>query len=52
MTKGQLARNDAGAGLNARAAGDVRETYLRQIVTAAGDGAVAAMSAYHYLETL
>ncbi|NLM70249.1 MAG: thioredoxin-disulfide reductase [Firmicutes bacterium] len=34
------------------AAGDVRETYLRQIVTAAGDGAVAAMSAYHYLETL
>ncbi|HHT36969.1 MAG: thioredoxin-disulfide reductase [Candidatus Wallacebacter cryptica] len=34
------------------AIGDVRETYLRQIVTAAGDGALAAMSAYHYLETL
>ena len=34
------------------AAGDVREAALRQIVTAAGDGAVAAMSAYHYLESL
>ncbi|MDR1308774.1 MAG: FAD-dependent oxidoreductase [Deltaproteobacteria bacterium] len=32
------------------AAGDVRDTDLRQIVTAAGDGALAAMNAYHYLE--
>ncbi|HBG01922.1 MAG TPA: thioredoxin-disulfide reductase, partial [Firmicutes bacterium] len=34
------------------AAGDVRTTPLRQIVSAAGDGAVAAMYAYEYLETL
>ncbi|NMB02235.1 MAG: thioredoxin-disulfide reductase [Firmicutes bacterium] len=34
------------------AAGDVRTTPLRQVVSAASDGAVAAMSAYHYLETL
>lgn len=33
------------------AAGDVRDTPLRQVVTAASDGAIAAMSAYHYLET-
>lgn len=32
------------------AAGDVRKTHLRQIVTAASDGALAAMAAYHYLE--
>ncbi len=31
------------------AAGDVRSTSLRQVVTAAGDGARAAMSAYAYL---
>lgn len=31
------------------AAGDVRNTVLRQVVTAAADGAVAAMSAYRYL---
>lgn len=31
------------------AAGDVRTTVLRQVITAASDGAVAAMSAYHYL---
>ncbi len=30
-------------------AGDVRETKLRQMITAAGDGARAAMSAYAYL---
>ena len=30
-------------------AGDVRDTPLRQVVTAAADGAVAAMSSYHYL---
>ena len=29
------------------AAGDVRDTPLRQVITAAGDGARAAMSAYH-----
>lgn len=34
------------------AVGDVRNTNLRQIVTAAGDGALAAMSAYYYLESL
>jgi thioredoxin reductase (NADPH) len=32
------------------AAGDVRDTPLRQIVTAAGDGALAAMNVYRYLE--
>lgn len=31
------------------AAGDVRDTALRQVVTAAGDGARAAMSAYAYI---
>jgi thioredoxin reductase (NADPH) len=31
------------------AAGDVREKFLRQVVTAAGDGATAAMSAYEYI---
>lgn len=31
------------------AAGDVRDKYLRQVVTAAGDGAVAAMAAYSYI---
>lgn len=34
------------------AAGDVRTTALRQVITAASDGAVAAMSAYRYLESL
>ena len=33
------------------AAGDVRDTPLRQVVTAAGDGALAAMSAYHWITT-
>lgn len=31
------------------AAGDVRHTPLRQVVTAAGDGAHAAMAAYHWI---
>lgn len=31
------------------AAGDMRDKSLRQVVTAAGDGAVAAMSAYSYI---
>ncbi|MDL2297903.1 thioredoxin-disulfide reductase [Synergistaceae bacterium OttesenSCG-928-D05] len=31
------------------AAGDLRDKPLRQVVTAAGDGAVAAMSAYSYI---
>jgi thioredoxin reductase (NADPH) len=34
------------------AAGDVRAKSLRQIATAVGDGAVAAFSAQHYLESL
>lgn len=33
------------------AAGDVRDTALRQVVTAAGDGAHAAMAAYHWIST-
>ena len=33
------------------AAGDIRDTPLRQVVTAASDGAIAAMSAYHYIES-
>ena len=32
-------------------AGDVRKKHLRQIATAVGDGAVAAFSAKHYLES-
>lgn len=31
------------------AAGDVRDKFLRQVVTAAGDGATAAMMAYEYI---
>ena len=31
------------------AAGDVRSTPLRQVITAASDGAIAAMSAYHWI---
>ena len=34
------------------AAGDVRTTPFRQVVTAAGDGAVAAHSADHYIQNL
>lgn len=34
------------------AAGDVREKTLRQIVTATGDGSVAAQAAQHYIEEL
>lgn len=33
-------------------AGDVREKMLRQIVTATGDGSIAAQSAQHYIENL
>ncbi len=33
------------------AAGDARDTPLRQVSTAVGDAAIAAMSAEHYLET-
>lgn len=32
------------------AAGDLRDKPLRQVVTAASDGAIAAMSAYHFLK--
>ncbi|MDZ7262673.1 MAG: thioredoxin-disulfide reductase [candidate division KSB1 bacterium] len=34
------------------AAGDVRETEVRQVATAIGDGAVAAISAQNYVESL
>lgn len=34
------------------AAGDVRQTPLRQVVTAVADGAIAAVAAEHYLESL
>jgi len=34
------------------AAGDIREKTLRQIVTATGDGSIAAQSAQHYVEEL
>lgn len=34
------------------AAGDVREKLLRQVVTATGDGSIAAQSAQHYVEAL
>lgn len=34
------------------AAGDIREKQLRQIVTATGDGSIAAQSAQHYVEEL
>ena len=34
------------------AAGDVREKTLRQIVTATGDGSIAAQAAQHYIEKL
>ena len=32
------------------AAGDVRKKTIRQVVTAAGDGAIAAQSAFHYIK--
>ncbi|MGL4821258.1 MAG: thioredoxin-disulfide reductase [Bacilli bacterium] len=34
------------------AAGDIREKKLRQIVTATGDGSIAAQAAQHYIEEL
>ena len=34
------------------AAGDVREKLLRQVITAAADGAIAATCAEHYIENL
>lgn len=34
------------------AAGDIREKSLRQIVTATGDGSIAAQNAQHYVESL
>jgi len=34
------------------AAGDVREKLLRQVVTATGDGSIAAQSAQHFVEAL
>ena len=34
------------------AAGDIRVKSLRQVVTAAADGAIAAMQAEHYISNL
>ena len=34
------------------AAGDVRNTPLRQVITAAADGAIAATSAINYIKSL
>ncbi len=34
------------------AAGDVRKKTIRQVVTAASDGAIAAQSAFHYIKSL
>ena len=34
------------------AVGDIREKSLRQIVTATGDGSIAAETAQHYLEEI
>ncbi|OIJ13829.1 thioredoxin-disulfide reductase [Anaerobacillus arseniciselenatis] len=34
------------------AAGDIRDKTLRQIVTATGDGSIAALAAQHYIENL
>lgn len=34
------------------AAGDVREKSLRQVITAAADGAIAATQAEHYIENM
>ncbi len=34
------------------AAGDIRDTPLRQVSTAVGDGAIAALAAEHYIENL
>jgi thioredoxin reductase (NADPH) len=34
------------------AAGDVREKFLRQVVTAAADGAIAAMAAFEYISDM
>lgn len=44
--------NMATSALGIFAAGDVRVKVLRQISTAVGDGAIAAYSAQHYLESL
>jgi len=34
------------------AAGDIRSKHIRQVVTACGEGAEAAINAYHYVESL
>jgi thioredoxin reductase (NADPH) len=48
LTDGQMATSVPGV----FAAGDVRHTPLRQITTAVGDGALAAHSAEHYLNSV
>ncbi|QQK80061.1 thioredoxin-disulfide reductase [Salicibibacter cibi] len=48
VTNDEMATNIPGI----YAAGDIREKSLRQIVTATGDGALAAQHVQHYLETM
>ena len=53
--KGGWIKTDAGMETSVKgifAAGDVCEKHLRQVVTAAADGAVAAMSASAYISGL
>ncbi|MGM0453551.1 MAG: thioredoxin-disulfide reductase [Thermodesulfobacteriota bacterium] len=62
FAEGAVDRNDAGFILadqrmqtsvpGVYAAGDVRDTPLRQVATAVGDGAIAAFEAANYIETL
>lgn len=55
LDKGGYLLTDASMRTSARgifACGDCRSTTLRQVVTACGDGATAAVSAQHYIENI